>query len=317
MIGKHSIGVAIPCYMSGKQAIKTVQQTLKFADYIVAIDDACPINTGKLIKSYVNSEKLYIIYNKVNQGVGGATKLGFDWLMKNNCDIILKIDSDGQMNPADIPKMCEPIIKQRCEATKGNRFTNLDKISRIPKIRLIGNIALSFITKLSTGYWELFDPTNGFIVFRKDVLERINLSKTDNRYFFETDLLFRCALKNIYIKNIEIDPIYNNVHSSVNPIKEFPNFFIKHIKLIFKRIFYQYIVLDFNPGSIELILSVFAGFYAIFLGLISVYKSNSTGILTSAGTVSLFTISMIICVQLLVSFLYYDCTIRLLFRQNK
>ena len=279
MIEGNLIGAAIPCYRGNKATLKTVLSVIEYVDWVVFIDDCCPYKTGAQIKDKIKEDKLFVIYNQKNIGVGGSTKKGFKWLLDKGCDIILKIDADGQLRAEDIPKMCMPIIKDKCDATKGNRFTDIDKLYRIPRVRLIGNIFLGFITKLSTGYWEIFDPTNGFIAFSSTVLKEIELNKTDNRYFFETDVLFRCALKNIIINNVAIEPIYKENKSSLKPFNEITNFFIRHIKLTFKRILYQYFLLDFNPGSIELVLSIIIGGLSFIIGLTSLYKSNSTGII--------------------------------------
>jgi len=115
-------------------------------------------------------------------------KSGFIYALKFNPEIVIKIDSDGQMDPVLIPKLIEPLLEGTSELTKGNRFTNPKSIKKMPIIRIIGNIGLGFITKLSTGYWELFDPTNGFIAFKASTLKKIRLKKTDDRYFFESDL---------------------------------------------------------------------------------------------------------------------------------
>ena len=88
----------------------------------------------------------------------------------------------------------------------------------MPIVRIIGNIGLGFITKLSTGYWELFDPTNGFIAIRSEVLNEISLEKIDNGYFFETDLLFRCSLSNILISEIPMDAVYASEKSSLESL---------------------------------------------------------------------------------------------------
>mgnify|MGYP001179860920 CR=1 FL=1 len=313
---RSTIGVVIPCFMGSSITIKIVREVLEFADHVVLVDDQCPNSTGEIIATKINNPKLHIIFNKINLGVGGSSKNGFAWLLDKDCDIILKVDADGQISASDIPRMCGPILRNECDSTKGNRFTNLDKILSMPKTRLIGNVALSFISKISTGYWELFDPTNGFVAFRSNVLRSINLRKTDDRFFFETDLLFRCSLKNICIKNVDIEPIYNNSYSSLNPIKEIPNFFFRHSKLIIKRVIYQYFILDFNPGSIEIVLSFILALFSFLFGIFCIYLSHITGNLTSAGTASLFSISVIVSIQLFLSFIYYDCAIRPLTRKN-
>lgn len=317
MTNNFKVGVVIPCYMGGNVTIQMVTQVIKYADIVLLVDDCCPLDTGnKLLKKNL-SPKIHVIHNKRNLGVGGATKQGFKWLLEQKCEVILKIDADNQMNPADIPKMVAPILNKECEATKGNRFTNLENLLNMPKIRLVGNTLLSYITKLSTGYWEIFDPTNGFIAFRSDVLRNIDIKKTDDMYFFETDILFRCSLKNILIKNIEVDISYKDIYSSLNPIKELPIFLVKNIKLIFKRIIYQYFLLDFNHGSIDLLLSFSTGLIGLSIALYSLYNSYNDNVYASAGTVSLFTIFTIISLQLFLSFIYYDCSTKVLFRAIK
>ena len=312
----NSLGVVIPCYMGGEITIRLIKNVLKYADKVVLVDDKCPLNTGKkLLKSDIG-DKVHVIFNNKNLGVGGSTKKGFDWLMGKSCDIILKMDADYQMNPDDIPKMCAPILKKECQSTKGNRFTNIEKLFEMPRIRLIGNTFLSYLCKFSTGYWEIFDPTNGFIAFSSESLKEINLKKTDDRFFFETDLLFRCSLKNITIKNIDIDASYKDNYSSLSPIKEIIPFLIKNTKLLFKRILYQYYLLDFNVGSIELILSILFGLSAIFFGLFLLIKSNLTYELTTAGTASIFTIFSILSIQFFLSFIFYDCGIKVMLRKN-
>jgi len=312
----NKIGAVIPCYMGGDITIKLVQEVLKYVDIVVLVDDLCPLRTGtKLSKIYKNSN-LHIIFNKRNLGVGGATKKGFCRLLDEGCDIILKIDADNQMNPADIPKICAPILNKECDATKGNRFTNIENILNMPKIRLFGNLVLSYITKLSTGYWEIFDPTNGFIAFRGSVLEKLDFKKINDRFFFETDLLFRCGLKNISINNVELDISYSNKYSSLNPLRELPVFLVRNIKMFFKRVIYQYFILDFNPGSIEIFMAILLGLFSLFFGSFLLYLSNARNVLTSAGTVSIFIISTIVSIQFLIGFVYYDCSTRILIRKK-
>ncbi len=312
----NSIGVVIPCFMGGEITVKLIEKIINYADKVVLIDDKCPLNTGKKIIDKNFGDKVKVIFNAKNIGVGGSTKKGFDYLLKENCEIILKMDADYQMLPEDIPRMCEPIIQEECEATKGNRFTNIEKLFEMPKIRLIGNTFLSYMSKFSTGYWEIFDPNNGFIAFKAETLKKIDLKKTDNRFFFETDILFRCSLKNIAIKNVSIDANYDNNYSSLNPIKEIFPFFIKNIKLLIKRIIYQYYLLDFNVGSIDLLLSILFGFSSFIFGIFLFIRSNITNELTTAGTASIFTILSILSVQFFLSFIYYDCSIKVILRRR-
>ena len=317
MISNQIIGVVIPCFKGGEVTKIVINEVLDYADYVVLVDDACPFLTGQNILKQINNPKLAVLFNSTNKGVGFSTKKGIRFLLEKGCDLILKIDADGQHDPREIYSMCQPIIDGKCEATKGNRFGSIDQFLKIPKIRLFGILVLSFITKFSSGYWDLFDPTNGLICFKRKVLYDLNLNKINDRYFFETDLLFRCSLNNVKVKNVNTRINYSSTISSLNPIKEIPIFFIKHIQIGIKRIIYQYFIIDFNPGSLEILLSMFMSLASLSIVITSRYKSSMYSIPISPGVSSLITITSLMAFQLLISFIYYDCTYRVLFRNSK
>ena len=181
------------------------------------------------------------------------------------------------MDPNLIPALIHPIVEGKAEAVKGNRFTSIDNFLSMPKIRIIGNLGLSFLNKISTGYWELFDPTNGFFAFKSTALERVRLEKTDHRYFFESDLLFQSSLAQVTFAQIPMSSIYGNEVSSLRPLSEIRRFASKHLVNFFKRLIYQYFVLDFNAGSLELL----GGTIGLLLTTIFSMKLFVSGILTT------------------------------------
>src|SRR5690606_29907223 len=122
-------------------------------------------------------------------GVGGAIMTAYRQALEDGMDIVVKIDGDGQMNPELLPLFVKPIVDGRADYTKGNRFFRLESLQDMPRIRLIGNSALSFLTKLSCGYWNIMDPTNGYTAIHTSVLRELPLDKIEKRYFFETDML--------------------------------------------------------------------------------------------------------------------------------
>ncbi|MDA9741378.1 glycosyltransferase family 2 protein [Prochlorococcus sp. AH-736-L15] len=309
-------GCVIPCHKGNNKTISIVEQTLKYVDIVVFIDDKCPFETGKVVnKNIVDNERLKIIYNSFNLGVGGSCKVGFNYLLEKRCDIILKIDADGQMNPHFIPKFIDAIKNNEAEAVKGNRFTNLKNIKGMPTIRLIGNLGLSFLNKISTGYWELFDPTNGFIALKSNIFDEIELNKIDNKYFFESDLLFQCALANKYFAQIPMPSLYADEISSLKPIKEIFRFFTKHLKNFTKRIIYQYFLLDFNVGSIDLIGFLILITTSIFLYLRLLIRGFYMSLYATPGEANLISILVIISTQLFLGFIYFDSTQKPLFRK--
>tara|TARA_Y100000589_G_C27127755_1_gene619276 strand:- start:491 stop:1441 length:951 start_codon:yes stop_codon:yes gene_type:complete len=305
----------IPCYKTPKKVIDIVRQCLEYSHLVICIDDYCPFNSGDQIEKNIKSEKLVIIRHLRNKGVGGAMKTGINFALGKNVDILVKIDSDGQMAPNLIPKLIKPIIEGKAEVTKGNRFRNPSVLIKMPKLRLIGNIGLGFLTKLSTGYWELFDPTNGFLAIKKNILLNMSVNKLDNRYFFETDFLFRCSLNEIVIEEFPMQTTYKDELSNMYPLAELPIFLIKHLKIFLKRVFYHYFILDFNPGSISLIISLIFGLSAFLLATTNYVSAYISGDETPYGIQTLFLVLSIISTQFLINFIFYDASQKPMFRK--
>ena len=176
MIFNKSVAVVIPVYNVGSNAIEVISNIPDFVDKIYLVDDSCPLKTGEIVeKHFKNIKKLKVLYNSKNLGVGGAVKIGYVESLKNNFDFIVKIDGDGQMNSMDIIKLIDP-LQNNYEYTKGNRFLDRIEFENYPIVRFYGNIFLSFLSKLSTGYWDIFDPINGFTCIKNSSLKRISLT---------------------------------------------------------------------------------------------------------------------------------------------
>lgn len=310
------IGCIIPCFKGSQKTIEVINEALKVVDYVVFINDCCPNLKSKIVQEKIKSEKLIIINNEYNQGVGASVKKGIKYLLSTNCEIIVKIDADGQIKPQLIPEIIKPIIDKKADAVKGNRFTNVEHILSMPLIRILGNLCLSFINKLSSGYWELFDPTNGFIAFDAKTLKKIRINKLDDRYFFESSILFECAIANIFFMQLPMKGIYSGEISSLEPLKEVISFSSKHFVNLIKRIIYQYFILDFNAGSIELIGFIITFTTALIYFLLITFKNlQYENVYASPGEANLISILVIIAFQLFISFIFYDATQKPLFRK--
>ena len=307
----------IPCYKSKEKAAEVAEETLKYVDKVICVDDNCPYGTHEFIRKKITNENLLIIKNKFNLGVGGAFKKGLAAAIDLGADNIIKVDSDGQMKPELIPLFLEQLKSNKASFVKGNRFTNSHVIIRMPKIRLLGNLSLGFLTKISTGYWELFDPTNGFIAFKTKIIKQVPLHKLDNRFFFETDLLFRMSLIDTFISEIPIDANYDDEESNLNAIKEIPNFLLRHFYLILKRIIYSYFLLDFNPGTFFLLISILFGLISFFLASYHFIYAAMNNTTTDPGIQTLFLALFFISLQFLINFIHYDVSQKPLMRMIK
>ena len=182
MIEEYKIAVVIPSYKVIKHIENVVKTLPAFITNIIIVDDKCPQNSGRFIQS-LNLPKVSVVFHEINLGVGGAIITGYKKAIELNSDIVIKVDGDGQMDPNHIKQLIQPIIDNKADYTKGNRFSDFKALKQMPKVRLFGNSALSFLVKASSGYWNMMDPTNGFTAISKKAILGLELDKLSRRYF--------------------------------------------------------------------------------------------------------------------------------------
>lgn len=300
------IAVVIPCYRVREQILPLLERIPDFVDKIYCVDDACPDGSGDLIESAVKQKRVILLRNPDNKGVGGAVIKGYEQAIEDGMDIAVKLDGDGQMDPALIRHFITPIIAGTCDYTKGNRFFRIKDVKSMPGMRLFGNAALSFFSKLSSGYWQIFDPANGYTAVHTVILRNIPLEHVRRRFFFESDMLYQLGSLRCVVKDIPMKALYGEEESSLRISKIFLPFLWGHIRNAGKRIFYNYILRDFNLASIELILGIILLAFGLVFGLSQWGHSLATNEPATAGTVMLSALPLIISVQFILSFLNYD-----------
>ena len=303
---RPTIGVIIPSYRVRTKILKVIEEVPDIVSVIYVVDDCCPEKSGAFVESSCSDSRVRVIYHTSNQGVGGAVMTGYKAAINDNVDIMVKVDGDGQMDPSLIPDFVAPIADGEADYTKGNRFYDLEVIHEMPKLRLFGNAALSFMTKLSSGYWDLFDPTNGYTAIHRDVARHLPFKKISRRYFFETDMLFRLNTLRAVVVDIPMDARYGDEISNLKISKILLEFFVKHVRNFGKRIFYNYYLRDMSLASIELPVGIVLLIYGILFGGYHWIKSLQTGALTAAGTVMLSALPVIIGLQFILGFLGHD-----------
>jgi dolichol-phosphate mannosyltransferase len=303
---RWKIAVVIPCYKVSAHILNVIKNIGIDVDCIFVIDDCCPEKSGAFVKNNSTDSRVIVISHLVNKGVGGAVMTGYKAAISDGADIIVKIDGDGQMDPSLISAVVYPILAGEADYTKGNRFFDLEEIRSMPKIRLFGNAVLSFMTKLSSGYWDLFDPTNGYTAIHSDVARHLPFEKISRRYFFETDMLFRLNTLRAAVVDVAMDAKYGNEVSSLKISNIVCDFLFKHIRNFLKRIFYNYYLRDMSLASIELPLGVVLFLAGVGYGGYHWFESAQSGMITPAGTVMLSALPVLMGVQLILAFLAYD-----------
>ena len=300
------VAAVIPCYKSAEHALDVLGNIPDNVDAIYCIDDACPEKTGNMIEEKFKDKRVRVLYHENNQGVGGAVITGYRAALESDADIIVKIDSDGQMDPALIPQFIKPIVQGQADYTKGNRFFTPEFLSGMPFIRLLGNAGLSFLNKFSTGYWQVFDPTNGYTAIHAGVLKLLPLDKINKGYFFESDMLFRLGTIRALVMDVPQRAVYRDEKSNLNVSHSLFSFAGCHIRNFFKRIVYSYFVRDFHVASIEWVLGPVLLVFSIIFGLGAWNESVDTNTEASAGTVMLAALPFIVGLQLTLSALHFD-----------
>ena len=301
-----SIAAVVPCYREKHQIMTVLSKFDVLINHIIVIDDACPEKTGEFVRENANDPRIQVVIHEKNLGVGGATISGYQKAFELGADIIVKVDGDGQMDPAMIHTLVQPILRGEADYAKGNRFYRLNGLAKMPGARLFGNLALSFASKMSSGYWKIFDPTNGFTAIHQKVAQELALDKISNDYFFESDMLFQLNIARAVVADVPIQAIYGEENSSLKISRILFPFVGKHLANFFRRIAYSYFLRDFSIASIELIIGlIFVTFGAIFGGL-EWYKSTVTGTTATAGTVIIAALPLLVGSQLLISFLNFD-----------
>jgi hypothetical protein len=238
--------------------------------------------------------------------VGGATITGYRAALKEDYDVLVKIDGDGQMDLDYLSALVQPVVAGEADYTKGNRFYRKRYLKRMPKVRLLGNSMLSMMNKLSSGYWYLMDPTNGYTALSSVAAREIEWWKVSRGYFFESDLLFRLNISRAVVQDIPIPAKYGEENSSLSILGAIPRFFFGHLKNLAKRYFYNYLLRDFSVGTVQSLLGGALFLFGLIFGSIEWYRSFQTGENATVGTVMLATLPIILGFQLLLAALSFD-----------
>lgn len=276
------------------------------ASSIIVVDDACPEKSGQLVVETCSDPRVSVLFHEENQGVGGALKTGYEIALASGADVVVKLDADGQMDPQLIGRFLAPILDGRADYSKGNRFETLENLAEMPKVRLLGNAFLSLCSKISTGYWRLNDPTNGYTAISSDALRLIGLSKVDSGYFFESDMLFRLSLARCIVEDVSMPSRYRGEHSSLNIPKTIFEFPLKHLRNFLRRVFYQYYLREWSIASFELPIGTLLIVVGTSIGFSGFTSGLNSGLGITAGQATVSSLCLLLGVQFLLGFLSFD-----------
>ena len=306
MPSTDSIAVVIPSYRVTRHVLGVIASIGSEVARIYVVDDACPDNSGAFVRANCSDPRVVVIVHDKNQGVGGAVMTGYQAAIAAGAEVIVKVDGDGQMDARLIPNFIVPILAGEADYTKGNRFYDLEQLRNMPPMRLFGNAVLSLMSKVSSGYWDIFDPTNGFTAIHADAARHLPFGKISRRYFFETDMLFRLNTLHAVVVDVPMDALYGDEVSNLKISRVVTEFMAKHVRNFFKRVFYNYYLRNMSLASIELPLGFGLFAFGFSFGVVHWLDSARTQVPTAAGTVMLAALPVLMGVQLVLAFLAYD-----------
>lgn len=301
-----NIVIVMPCYRVRKRILDVIGGIGPEVHRIICVDDACPEHSGKFIEEHAPDPRVRVLYLPRNVGVGGAVMEGYRVALEEHADIVVKLDGDGQMDPRLIPMFVRPIVSGLADYVKGNRFYNLEDVKHMPALRLLGNAALSFMSKFSTGYWDMLDPTNGYTAIHAKVLKLLPLGKISKRWFFETDILFRLNIARAVVMDMPMTAVYGDENSNLHVGRVMPEFLWKHLRNYYKRIFYNYFLRNFSFASVALIVGMILTAFGIVFSITKWAEATAQDRFASAGTVMIGALCIIIGFELLLAFLGED-----------
>lgn len=280
------VAVVIPAYKVREQVRDVIDQTPAWVHTIFVVDDGCPEDSGAAVEGLGDS-RVVVLRHSGNRGVGAATRTGFRAAVEAGCHIAVKVDGDGQMDPTTLETIVTPLLREEAALAKGNRFWHVQALREMPRIRLLGNVFLSFLLKIASGHWHIFDPTNGYLAIRTDVFQMLDQSHLNDRYFFESSLLIETGAYGFRVVDVPLPARYRGGTSSLS---------IWHTLATFpwlvglggtRRFWCRHFWFDFTPVGLIFLTGVPLLLWGLTFGGNAWWESISTGAPATAGTVML------------------------------
>lgn len=299
-----TIAAVVPAYKEERMIGRVVETMPEFVDHIVIVDDCSPDGTSDVVRG-IDDARVTLIRHEENQGVGGAIMTAHRAAMDLGADVNVVMAGDAQMDPEYLPQLLDPVTDGGFGFSKANRFFAPESFKGMPGYRVFGNIVLSFFTKVSSGYYNLFDPQNGYTAVRTSVLNRLPLDRIAKRYSFENDLLIHLNIAQVPATDVPIPAVYGDEVSSIRLSKVVPELLHRLTVGFWTRIWYRYVLWSFSPIA----LMLFLGLALFLLGAgisIWVMFQIAGSVVATAATVMLAALPLMIGTQLLISAMQLD-----------
>ncbi len=243
------IAAVVPAYNEAKLIGRTIVSMPDWVDMIIIINDCSKDETLARARE-INDPRVHVIDHPKNTGVGGSIIDGHKLALELGADVNVVMAGDGQMDPTYLPDLLDPICDHGYEFTKANRFFSRAALAGMPKIRMVGSIFLSFATKVGSGYWNLFDPQNGYTAIHRSALRRIDLNRIARGYEFENDLLIWLNIANVRAKDVPIPAVYGEAVSTMRLHRVAGAIGMLLVRGFWRRMLLKHVLASFSPVAL-------------------------------------------------------------------
>lgn len=305
MFEGRRVAVIVPCFQVARHLPEVLRGLPPWVDHALVVDDGSTDDLGAALAA-VDDARVEVLRHTVNRGLAAAMATGMRRALEVGADLIVKMDGDGQMDPQYLPALLDPIVAGEADLTKGNRFLRHRRLRHMPLVRHVGNLALSFLGKVASGYWNLFDPTNGYLALRRRLVEELELERLGPRYYFEISLLCEAYLSGAVARDVAIPARYGGERSSLSPARTVAAFPFLLLRSCVRRVVERYFIRDFTPVALFLIAGALLGGFGLAFGIENWAARAGTGQPTPTGTLLLALLPLLVGFQLLLQAMVMD-----------
>jgi len=295
--GRH-VAAVVPAFNESAHVAEVIRRMPAFIDTVVVVDDGSTDGTADAAQRVADT-RVHLVRHDQPQGVGGATVAGAQRALELGADFVVKVDGDGQMDPTRIEDLLKPLVYDGYDYAKGNRFLHAAALRQMPPARLLGNLALTFLTKLASGYWHIFDPQNGFLAVRADTLRMLDLTQLAKGFFFEDDMLIHLNILNRRVKDVAMPAHYGTENSSLSVQRVLVTFPFYLARGFCVRIWQKYVLRDFSPIAMFWLVGFPLMLFGGTVGLLTWGNSLWSGVPASTGTVMLSVLPFLLGFELI------------------
>ena len=305
MFEGQCVAVIVPCFQVAGHVTEVLRGVPGWVDHILVVDDGSTDELAAAVAA-AGADRVALLRHDMNLGVAAAMVTGLRRALELGADVMVKIDGDGQMDPRYIPALLDPIVAGEADLTKGNRFLRRRPLRSMPLLRHLGNLALSFLTKVASGYWNLFDPTNGYLALRRRLVEELELERLGPRYYFEISLLCEAYLSGAVARDVAIPARYGGERSSLSLAGTVAAFPFLLLRSCMRRVVVRYFIRDFTPVALFLVAGTLLSGFGLGFGIDNWLARAGTGQPTPTGTLLLALLPLLVGIQLLLQAVVMD-----------